>query len=54
MQKHLDEITKKIDPKKHVVLVFDQEVWHTTKKLLLPENISLLPLLAAAPELNPI
>ena len=27
--------------------------WHTTKKLRLPGNISLLPLPAASPELNP-
>ena len=53
MQKHLDEIAKQIEPGKHAVLVFDQAAWHTTKKLLLPKNMSLLPLPAASPELNP-
>lgn len=43
MQKHLDEIAKEVSPCKHVV-IFDQEAWHTTKKLRLRRNISLLPL----------
>jgi transposase len=53
MQKHLEEITKQIEPGNHGVVVFDQAAWHTTKKLQLPANISLLPLPAASPELNP-
>jgi hypothetical protein len=53
MQKHLDEIGKHIEPGNHGVVIFDQAAWHTTKKLKLPENISLLPLPPASPELNP-
>lgn len=53
MQKHLEEITKEIDPGNHAVIVFDQAAWHTTKKLSLPKNISLLSLPVASPELNP-
>ena len=53
MQKHLDEIAKQIEPGNHAVVVFDRAAWHTTKKLCLPKNISLLPLPAASPELNP-
>lgn len=53
MQKHLDEIAKHIEPGSHGVIVFDQAPWHTTKKLHLPNNISLLPLPAGSPELNP-
>jgi transposase len=53
MQKHLEEISKAIEPGNHAVVVFDRAAWHTTKKLRLPRNISLLPLPAASPELNP-
>jgi len=52
-QQHLDEIAKYIEPGNHAVLVFDRAAWHTTKKLRLPKNLSLLPLPAASPELNP-
>lgn len=53
MQLHLDEIAKQIEPGNHAVIIFDQAAWHTTKKLRLAKNISLLPLPAASPELNP-
>lgn len=53
MQKHLEEITKCIEPGNYGVVVFDQAAWHTTKKLQLPKNISLLALPPASPELNP-
>jgi transposase len=53
IQKHLEEISKEIEPGNHAVVVFDRAAWHTTKKLYLPKNISLLPLPAASPELNP-
>ena len=53
MQQHLDEIAKQIEPGNHAVIVFDRAAWHTTKKLRLSKNISLLPLPPAAPELNP-
>ena len=53
MQKHLEEISKEIESGNHGVVVFDRAAWHTTKKLRLPSNISLLPLPAASPELNP-
>mgnify|MGYP003555888287 FL=1 len=53
MQYHLDEIAKHIEPGNHAVIVLDRAAWHTTKKLRLPKNLSLLPLPAASPELNP-
>ncbi len=53
MQYHLDEISKNIEPGNHAVVIFDRAAWHTTKKLRLPKNLSLLPLPAASPELNP-
>ncbi len=44
MQWHLDEISSRVAPGAHAVLILDQAGWHTTKKLAVPENITLLPL----------
>src|SRR5689334_24428798 len=52
MQHHLDEIARTLAPKAHAVLVLDKAGWHTTEKLRLPGNISLLP--PKSPELNPV
>ena len=54
MQHHLDEIARSLAPKAHAVIVLDQAGWHTTGKLRLPENLSLLPLPPKSPELNPV
>ena len=54
MQHHLNEIARGLAPKAHAVLVLDQAGWHTTDKLRLPENLSLLPLPPKSPELNPV
>src|SRR5215217_7394574 len=43
-----------LPPKAHAVIVLDQAGWHTTGKLRLPENLSLLPLPPKSPELNPV
>jgi hypothetical protein len=51
---HLAEIAQAIAPGAHAVLLLDQAGWHTTKKLAVPANITLLPLPARAPELNPV
>jgi DDE superfamily endonuclease len=53
MNAHLAEISAAVDPGAHAVLLLDQAAWHTTKKLRLPANITILPLPAKAPELNP-
>ncbi len=54
MQWHLDEISSQVTPGAHAVVILDQAGWHTTKKLNLPDNITLLPLPPRAPELNPV
>ena len=54
MQYHLDEIAKQIEPGNHAVIVFNRAAWHTTKKLRLPKNLSLLPLPVESSELSPI
>jgi transposase len=54
MQWHLEEISSQVAPGAHAVLIQDQAGWHTTKKLAVPENITLLPLPPRSPELNPV
>ena len=54
MQAHLAEISAMVDPGAHAVLILDQAGWHTSTKLIVPDNISLLPLPPRAPELNPV
>ncbi len=54
MQAHLEEISKAVDAKAHAVILLDQAGWHTTKKLKLPNNMTLMPLPPRAPELNPV
>ncbi len=54
MQHHLDLISIAITPGKHGVLVEDRAAWHMTGKLLIPENLSILPLPPYSPELNPV
>jgi transposase len=53
MNLHLAEISLAVAPGAHAVLVMDQAGWHTTGKLDLPENISIVVLPAKSPELNP-
>ena len=54
MSIHLAEISQRVSEGAHAVLVLDGAGWHTSAKLKLPANISLLPLPRYAPELNPV
>ena len=54
MQAHLEEISRLVKTGAHAVLLLDQAGWHTTGKLKVPDNITLLPLPPRAPELNPV
>ncbi|ORE96951.1 hypothetical protein ATO4_10639 [Aurantimonas sp. 22II-16-19i] len=49
----MKEISLAIDPGAHAVLILDQAGWHTTPKLEVPANITLMFLPSKAPELNP-
>lgn len=53
MQLHLAEISANIAPGAHAILILDQAGWHTTAKLAVPANITLLSLPPRSPELNP-
>ena len=52
MARHLEEISATVAPGAHAVLLLDQAGWHTTKKLIVPDNIILLPLPGSLPRLN--
>ena len=54
MTLHLAEIAKTVAPGAHAVLMLDQAGWHRSDKLVVPANITLLPLPPKCPELNPV
>jgi transposase len=54
MEAHLAEISRRVTAGAHAVLVLDGAAWHTSPKLRVPDNISLLPLPRYSPELNPV
>ena len=54
MAAHLQEIALHVAADAHAVLLVDQAGWHMSAKLKVPDNITLLPLPARAPELNPV
>lgn len=54
MTLHLKEISQAVTPGAHALVLVDQAGWHQSKKLVVPANITLMPLPAKAPELNPV
>lgn len=55
MNEHLKEISTQVSVGAHAVLVCDGAGWHQRgKQLVVPDNISLLPLPPYSPELNPM
>jgi transposase len=54
MSLHLAEIAAEVAPGAHAVLLLDQAGWHVSKRLIVPANITLLPLPPKCPELNPV
>ncbi len=53
MALHLREISAKVTPGHHAVLLVDQAGWHLSAKLVVPDNITIVPLPPKCPELNP-
>ena len=53
MNLHLAAISADIAPGRHVALLLDQAGWHLSTKLAVPDNITIVPLPAKCPELNP-
>jgi len=54
MTLHLAEISLAVAPGAHAVLLVDQAGWHTSDKLVVPANISIVLLPSRSPELNPV
>ena len=53
MTMHLAKISRCVSPGAVALLILDGAGWHASPKLIVPDNIALLPLPAYAPELNP-
>lgn len=55
MSEHLKEIATQLAPGAHAVLLCDGAGWHQQgERLLVPDNITLLPIPPYSPELNPM
>ena len=54
MSLHLEEISQAVAQGAHAVVLLDQAGWHQSKRLVVPTNITLMPLPAKAPELIPV
>ena len=54
MTLHLAEISQAVAPGAHALVLLDQAGWHLSTRLVVPANITLMPLPAKAPELNPV
>jgi transposase len=54
MALHLMEISRQVATNAHAMILVDQAGWHTTGKLEIPANITIVPLPSKCPELNPV
>ena len=50
----LGMLSGELGPKDHAVLILDQAGWHKARKMVVPENITILYLPPYSPELNPV
>jgi len=48
------EFEKEVSPNVHVVMVWDQAGFHTSKMVNVPDNVTIVPLPPYSPQLNPI
>ena len=53
MNIYLEDLSKRIEPGSHVLLICDRAGWHRSKTLKVPAHISLMHLPPYSPELNP-
>ena len=54
MNQHLKFISDQAGPDVQVVLVLDNTGWHVSKQLVVPDNMTVMPLPPYLPELNPV
>lgn len=48
------EFGKEVHPDVHVILIWDRAGFHTSEKINVPDNVTLVPLPPYSPQLNPI
>jgi transposase len=53
MSLHLAEIATQVEHGRHAMLLLDQAGWHLSSHLVVPDNITIVPLPSKCPELNP-
>jgi len=54
MQMHLHEISRAVARRAHAVVLMDRAGWHSTGKLKVPRNLTIILLPSRSPELNPV
>jgi transposase len=54
MQMHLDEISRAVARRAHAVVLMDRAGWHSTDRLKVPNNLTIILLPSRSPELNPV
>jgi len=54
MQMHLDEISRSVARRAHAVVLMDRAGWHSTDRLKVPNNLTIILLPSRSPELNPV
>lgn len=54
MSNFLCELSSNIQPGKHAAVIIDNAGWHKSHELVIPDNITLIPLPPYSPELNAI
>jgi transposase len=50
----LAAFAEQLGPGTHAVLILDRAGWHGARRLVVPDNVTLPPLPAYSPELNPV
>lgn len=48
------QFIKEVEPDIHVVMLWDKAGFHTSGRLKIPENVTIVPLPSHSPELNPV
>lgn len=54
MSSFFEQFAAEVSPSIHVVMVWDQAGFHTSKNLNIPPNVTIVPLPPYSPELNPV
>jgi len=54
MDAFFEPFVAEVSPDIHVVMVWDQAGFHTSKKLKVPKNVTIVPLPPYSPELSPV